>query len=176
MMPELDRAAALRAWNEYVARNPIFAGEDPPSECFGDSPEMADELIDLVLRGVKRASAGAVADFRHEGQPLPRVGDHWIAHDGTGAPRAILRSLELRLGPMDSVDDAFAWDEGEGDRTRRWWLDAHEEFFARFLPTIGVEPSPQVEVVFERFMVVWPPEHADTDPPQRTSNPDAPRG
>jgi uncharacterized protein YhfF len=160
-MEQLNLDAAARMWADYVAAHPEHRGEEPPSERFGDSAGLADELLDLVLHGPKRATAGAVADYRHEGQPLPRIGGHWIVHDGAGEPRAVLRSTELRLGPLDSVDDAFAWDEGEGDRTRTWWLEAHERFFARYLPTIGVAFHPRLEVVFERFTVVWPPEHAD---------------
>ena len=156
-----DRAAALRMWREYLEANPQHAGDDPPSECFGDSTELADGLLDLVLHGPKRATAGAVAEYVHEGQPLPRVGGHWIVHDGAGVPRAVLRSIELRLGPLDSVDDAFAWDEGEDDRTRESWLREHERYFARSLPTIGAAFHPRIEVVFERFRVVWPPEVAD---------------
>ena len=26
---------------------------------------------------------------------------------------------------MIEVDEDFAWDAAEGDRTRQWWLDAH---------------------------------------------------
>ena len=35
------------------------------------------------------------------------------------------------IKPLPQVDEAFAWDEGEGDRTREWWLDAHRRYFAR---------------------------------------------
>jgi hypothetical protein len=46
--------------------------------------------------------------------------------------------------------------EGEGDRTREWWLAAHQEFFRRYLPTIGVDFDPDVATVFERFDVLFP--------------------
>jgi uncharacterized protein YhfF len=97
-----------------------------------------------------------VAEFEHDGQPLPRIGGHWIVADGSGVARAILRSTELRIGPLDSVDDAFAWDEGEGDRSRAYWLAEHRRYFRRSLARIGIESSDQLEVVFERFEVVWP--------------------
>ena len=73
----------------------------------------------------------------------------------------MLRSIELRIGPLDSVDEAFAWDEGEDDRTRESWLDGHTRFFQRSLGRIGVEFHDRIEVVFERFRVVWPLELAD---------------
>ncbi|MGH9217015.1 MAG: hypothetical protein ACRDZS_12215 [Acidimicrobiales bacterium] len=37
------------------------------------------------------------------------------------------------------------------DRTREWWLAAHQEFFRRYLPTIGVDFDSDVATVFERF-------------------------
>jgi uncharacterized protein YhfF len=158
---ELDRDAAARMWAEYVARHLEHRTESPVSERFGDSAELADELLDLVMHGPKRATAGAVADYVHAGESLPRIGEHWVVHDGSGAPRVVLRSMELRIGPLASVDEAFAWDEGEDDRTRESWLDGHSRFFRRTLGRIGVDFHDQIEVVFERFRVVWPPELAD---------------
>lgn len=158
---EPDQYAAARLWAEYVAAHPEHRGDRPVSERFGDSAELADELLNLVLHGPKRATAAALAEFVHEGEPLPRIGGHWIVHDSAGTPRVILRSVELRLGPLDSVDASFAWDEGEGDRTRASWLREHRRYFQRALPRIGVEYHDQMEVVFERFRVVWPAEFAD---------------
>jgi uncharacterized protein YhfF len=160
-VPDLDQSAAERMWTDYLAAHPGRGSEQPPSERFGDSPALADELLALVMHGPKRATAGAVADYQHAGELLPRIGDHWIVHDGSGAPQVILRSIELRIGPLDSVDDAFAWDEGEDDRTRQSWMDGHSRYFRRTLGRIDVEFHDRIEVVFERFRVVWPPELAD---------------
>jgi uncharacterized protein YhfF len=156
-----DRETAEALWRSYVDAHPAHAADAPPLECFGDTAALADELLALVLHGPKRATAAAVAEFAHEGEPLPRVGGHWIVHDGAGRPRAVLRSVELRLGRLDSVDAQFAWDEGEDDRTLESWLREHRRYFARTLPRIGVEFHDGIEVVFERFRVVWPPELAD---------------
>ena len=35
------------------------------------------------------------------------------------------------IKPLSEVDEAFAWDEEEGNRTREWWLNAHRRNFAR---------------------------------------------
>ena len=50
--------------------------------------------------------------------------------DGEGRPRFIWRTTEVTIKPLPQVDEAFAWDEGEGDRTRDWWLDAHRRYLA----------------------------------------------
>ena len=159
----MDRGLAAALWSAYRAAHPDRAvlQDEPSVEAFGDSVELADELLDLVLNGPKRATAGLVADFTAEQEPLPRIGGHWVVCDGSGTPRAVLRTVDLRLGVIDSVDDAFAWDEGEGDRTRDDWLRGHRRYWHRVCRARGAEFTEDLEVVFERFRVVWPPEHAD---------------
>ena len=67
---------------------------------------------------------------------------------------ALLETTDVRIGPLSSVDDAFAWDEGEGDRTTLfYWLDAHTRYFSRTLPAAGLAFHPDIPVVFERFAV-----------------------
>ena len=162
-LPPVHRDEALALRRDYASARPQPA---PPEEApwvgrFGDSAALADALLDMVLAGTKRATAGLVVDFAHEGEPLPRIGGHWIACDGDGRPRAVLRSTELRVGRLDSVDDAFAWDEGEGDRTRASWLEAHLRYFTRTLAARGRAWDDDLEVVFERFRVVHPGALAD---------------
>ncbi len=158
----LDRVAAARMWADYVSAAPILPPlSEPVVEWFGDSPELADELIAFVLSGTKRATAGLVAEYAAENEALPRVGDHWVVCDGSGAPRVVLRTTELRVGPLSSVDEQFAWDEGEYERTRESWLHHHVAFFRRSCERIGIDFADDLEVCFQRFRVVWPPERAD---------------
>ena len=156
-LPSIDVEQVAEFWTRVVASGAVDASTAQPSavEPFGDSQELADELIALVVDGPKRATAAALADFEHDGAPLPEPGGLSIATDGRGIARAVLRTTEVRVGPLSSVDDAFAWDEGEGDRTRRMWLEDHEGFFERYLPSIGVAFEPDMPTVFERFEVVY---------------------
>jgi uncharacterized protein YhfF len=57
---------------------------------FGDSPDMADELADLVLAGRKRATCWAVSDG-----PMTNVGKRTVMIDGAGIPRPVLETVEL---------------------------------------------------------------------------------
>ena len=151
-------------WHDYVAAHPEHADERPPVDTFGDSPAMADELLGLVMTGPKRATAGLAAAYQAEGESLPTEGSHWVVTDGSGAERVVLRTVHVRLGAVDSVDDAFAYDEGEGDRSRDYWLDVHRRFFRWQVEQHGI-PAPDgidaLTCVFERFVIVWPPELAD---------------
>ncbi|WP_307807373.1 ASCH domain-containing protein [Naasia sp. SYSU D00948] len=159
----IDRASAEGMWNAYRERHAADTeGEGfPYVDVFGDSPSLAEELLGLVLAGTKRATASLVRDFRDDGEALPRIGEHWIVCDGSGQAALVVRTMELRLGPAESVDDAFAWDEGEGDRTRDDWLAGHSRYWSRTEAAKGRVWDPSADVVFERFRVVWPPEHAD---------------
>lgn len=133
-----DETAAEALWARYLAS----VGEPPGARWtdlvqFGDSRELSAELLELVLHGPKRATAGSVAEYEAEGVPLPVVGDRWIAVDGHGRPRAVARTTQVRVGPVSSVDDAFAWDEGEGDRTRADWLRAMSRISGASCPPWG---------------------------------------
>ena len=150
-----DQPAVDAMWASYVASS----GYDGPlltAFAFGDSAELADKLGLLVLHGPKRATAGLVQSFEAEGEPLPRGGDRCVVLGGNGSPLAVVRTTDVRIGPLSSVDDRFAWDEGEGDRTRAWWLDAHTRFFTRLCRSMGLPFSEDLDVVFERFELVWP--------------------
>lgn len=143
-------------WAAFVAAHPEAADEAPATGPFGDSPAMADALLALVLQGPKRATCG----LPEPAEPVV-LGGHWVVQDGSGRSRAVLRTTDVRSGRLDSVDDAFAWDEGEGDRTRESWLREHRRYVARALGLPEGADVDHVAVVLERFAVVWPPEHAD---------------
>lgn len=143
-------------WQRFLAKAG-YPSDTPRPEAwaFGDSVELADELIALVLLGRKRATAGSVADYEADGEPLPRVGDFEIVTDGQMRPRAVLAMTDVRVGPLSSVDDRFAHDEGEGDRTRASWLDDHTRFFKRLHASLGLEFTPEMATIFQRFDVIY---------------------
>jgi uncharacterized protein YhfF len=132
---------------------------------FGDSEAMADELLELALIGIKRATASLARDYAGGGsdgkEPLPKVGDLVVVVDGRGKPRCVWRTTDIELKPLNEVDDAFAFDEGEGERTRDWWLKAHRDDFTRQAAREGFDMHDGIETVFERFTVVWPRLYAD---------------
>ncbi len=151
-----DEAAIAEFWQRFLAATdrPLDTPQ-PDAWPFGDSVELADELLALVLDGTKRATAGSVAEYEAEEEALPQVGDLEIVLDGGMQPRAVLQITDVRIGPLSSVDEEFAHDEGEGDRTRAYWLDAHTSFFERVLTRLGVEFSPDMETIFQRFDVPY---------------------
>ena len=93
---------------------------------FGDGPDLADELLALVLAGTKTATCWAA---RHG--LLTQIGKRMVVLDGADRPAAILETLEVTERRYLEVDAAFAHDEGEGDRSLGYWRAAHREYFEK---------------------------------------------
>lgn len=122
---------------------------------FGDSPEMADELLKPVLSGLKTATCSAVWEWEHEGNPPPKPGLLSVILNGADEPKCIIVTVEVTVKKYIEVDEVFARDEGEGDFTLEYWRAAHKRFFTRTLPAIGREFTEEMPLVCERFKVVW---------------------
>jgi len=122
---------------------------------FGHGVEQGDRLLDCVLRGPKRATAGALWTYEAEGERVPAPGDYSVILDGRGAARCVIRTTRVDIVPFKEVDAAFAFEEGEGDRSLAYWREAHWEYFVRELSDLGREAAPDMPVVCERFEVVY---------------------
>lgn len=148
--------AAVAAYRARVRADLGLPGDHPlEAFAFGDSEALGNELAELVVTGPKRATVGWIAEAEALGEHQPAVGDHWIILDGAGRPRCTIRTVETFVAPLSAVDDRFAWDEGEGDRTRSWWLDAHRRYFGRRAEILGIPfDATTSPLLYERFEVV----------------------
>lgn len=141
-----------RFWSDFVAATGIDG--EYTAWGFGATPQQATELGLLVRDGAKRATAGLVAAYETDGDAVPNPGDLGVILDGSGTPLCVIRTTELTVKPLGEVDEAFAWDEGEGDRSLAWWKQAHVRFFER----LGYEIDDASPMVLERFELLWAPE------------------
>jgi len=141
-------------WQSYCAVNKIV-GPVPASDWFGDTPEMADELLALVLGGTKRATCELLRMFETK-DDVPKLGDYWIITDGLKVPRCIIHTTHVEIRPVRSVDAKFAYDEGEGDRSLSYWKREHDAYFARAGQNAGFIYNDSMDAVFEHFKLVWP--------------------
>jgi uncharacterized protein YhfF len=114
---------------------------------FGDSPELADALLALVLAGKKTATCGALRDYGADGEPMPEIGRRDIVLDGAGRLAAIIETTDLTQHRFDDVPEAFALAEGEGDYAE--WRAGHIAYFTR-----NGGWSPELMLVCERFKLV----------------------
>ncbi len=134
------------------------------ASALGHTRTLADTLAELVLGGVKRAQATLLRDFEAESAgegedadtSLPQPGDHLVVLDGEGQPRAIVRTTHVEKRLFNQIDDAFAFESGEGDLSLRWWLTAYRQDYAERAEAEGVAVDERLELLLEYFELVWP--------------------
>jgi len=131
--------------------------ETTPYQCwhFGDSAELANDLVEQVVHGAKRATAGLLWSHERDPRLAPDDGGYSVVTEYDGTPRAVIRTTHIDVRRFGDVDAAFAWDEGEGDRTLDWWRDAHRRYFARECESLGRVASDDMPIVLERFDLLY---------------------
>ena len=145
-------------WQKFLASLPkdsFYRTKTYSEGGYGDSPELMDGLIQLVLIGKKTATCGSLWEWEAEGKPLPKIGDVWVELDGNGNPVCITETVEVTIRKYNEVDAQFSHDEGEGDQSLNYWREAHKNFFSRILSKIGNEFSEDMPLVCERFRVIY---------------------
>ena len=150
-------ASVLKFWRDYVESLPSGLHEEKMPAgvfAFGDSRELADELAMLVRNGVKTATCSALWTYEEAQQPPPRKGDHFVVLDGNGVPVAVIETVEVFVMPFNEVPEAFAYDEGEGDRSLAYWRQAHRNYFSR-QPFKNRSFDERMPPVCERFRVAY---------------------
>lgn len=91
----MKRTAASEAFfGEFRAARSVVS-HDYDLVAFGNSEAMSEQLVALVERGIKRATASLRRDYAEGRSPLPRVGDHVVVVDSKGVPRVIWRMIEI---------------------------------------------------------------------------------
>ncbi len=105
---------------------------------------------------MKRAATDLVAEMEYYGDPEPEVGAYCIVLDGAGKSAAVTRTTSLRRTTFDDVDEEHAFWEGEDDRTLESYRREHINYFTRLGKALGFEFSEDMEVVLERFELVYP--------------------
>ena len=143
-------------WEKFLAILPHdspYHSKTYIAQSWGDSPEMADELGDLIVRDIKTATCEAL--WQWGDQPVPETGQITVVLNGHGEPICIIEATEVTIRKYNEVDSDFAQAEGEGDFSLDYWRDAHKNYFSRTLPKIGKEFSEDMPLVCERFKVIY---------------------
>ena len=97
-------------WSGFVAATGI-AGPYT-AWAFGDPsamPALSTELALLVRDGPKRATAGLLAEYEAEAEPLPQVGELSVILDGAGTPICVIRTSASGNRAISSRLPPSAW-------------------------------------------------------------------
>ena len=90
---------------------------------------LRDQLVAAILAGDKTTTSGLVADYEHEGDPLPRPGERHAVIDSAGNRVAVIETTAVRVIRLADVDPAHAVGEGEGYTSVAEWRVGHEQFW-----------------------------------------------
>lgn len=90
---------------------------------------LRDQLVAAIVSGAKTTTTGLVADYEHEGDPLPVPGRREIVVDSDGQPLTVIETLAVRVIRLADVDLAHALGEGEGYTSVAQWRAGHEQFW-----------------------------------------------
>lgn len=115
--------------------------------CF--TKESANELLELVLQGKKKATTSR---FDTE-QNMPKIGDYSIVTNFDGEPFCVIKTTKTIVLPFKDIDFELCKKEGE-DENLISWRNNHEKFFTAEGKMLGYKFSYDMPVVFEEFEVV----------------------
>ena len=138
-------------WEKYCQSNNL-RGETYEAWAFGAEP---DKLAGLVTQGIKTATSSLYILYALEKEPLPKAGEYSVILDSRGDAVCIIQTTGVKVVPFNEVDDAFAYREGEGDRSLAYWRKVHEAFFSDCLKEIGAAFDETMDVVCEEFETVY---------------------
>jgi len=115
----------------------------------------ANELAELVKKGIKRGTTSLYHSYQLENEPLPEIGQHNIILDWQGNPQCIIKTTNVEVVKFKEVTEAFAKIEGEGDGSLDYWKKVHRIAFEKELSMGEKMFSDNMLVVCEVFEVVY---------------------
>lgn len=117
---------------------------------FGNPGASRDSLIDLVVNGNKRATAGLLSEYLAEGEPIEQVGERLAVLDNSGVQVATIEVSRVAVVRFEDVPDEFALAEAEGDLNAADFRASH----LRFWTEAGEVITPDTQVVTLYFDLV----------------------
>lgn len=142
-------------WEDFITRT-NRSTNTKYIDCFHFelSEKLANELLDLVLKGQKKATASSLYAYEKEGERIPQVGDLNIVTDWEGTPKCIIETTNVTIIPFKEITFDICKREGEDD-TLESWRQGHTNFFTKEGEELGYIFTEDMPVVFEDFRVIF---------------------
>lgn len=103
---------------------------------FGTPGPFREKLVNLVLHGNKRATAGLVSEYQSEGEAIEHVGECLAMTDNAGQHVGTLKVTRVELLRFADVPDEFARAEAEGDDDAADFRASHFEYWTKAGETV----------------------------------------
>jgi uncharacterized protein YhfF/GNAT superfamily N-acetyltransferase len=132
---------------------------------FGTPGESRRLLVDLVVNGNKRATAGLLSEYEDEGEPLEHVGERLAVLGDDGAHVATVVATRVEVSRFADVPDEFALAEAEGDLDAADFRSSHTAYWAS-VGTPVTDDTLVVQLYFDllsKEVVIRPMRDGDVD-------------
>ncbi len=143
-------------WNSFLDKNSDINRETKYDYwSFGDTEELVNNLLKLVLEG-KKTGTSSLDDAYKEGDLKPQEGSCSIVTDFSGNPKCVIKIIKVKTLKFKDVTEEMAALEGEGDLSLKYWRDVHIEFFNRsYYKDTDEKFTEDKLIIFEEFKVVY---------------------
>ena len=103
---------------------------------FGTPGKSRETLVNFIINGNKRATAGLAADYEKEGEEVEFVGECLAMVDNDGDHVATLQVTRVEITRFADVPDGFALAEAEGDLHAADFRASHMEYWTKVGETV----------------------------------------
>lgn len=152
--------SAQNIWNDFLNTTPHNKRKALPiSFYFCNNEKDANECAELVVRGIKKATASALLSYekayQENNEPFPKVGDQCIITNWNGQARAIIEITKVETTPYNKITEEFAFIEGEGDKSLKYWKEVHKSFFTEEMKIHNKKFDENMIIVCEYFKTIY---------------------
>jgi uncharacterized protein YhfF/ribosomal protein S18 acetylase RimI-like enzyme len=141
-------------WDVFLEKNPQVRGEKYGAWHFALTEELANELLELVLAGKKRATADTLYNYENDMESIPKAGDYSVLTDWSGDAKCVIRTTRVTVLPFKDMTFELAGLEGE-DENLESWREGHTRYFRAACAVIGRSFDEDMPVVFEEFALLY---------------------
>ena len=135
-------------WQDFCLKHNLATGTKVDAWAFGSNKKDADELAELVDKGIKTATT---SEYIPGDEDMPKAGDWNIILDSQGDPVCVVQNKVVEIIPYNQISAEHAYHEGEGDRSYQYWRKVHDQFFEEEFKANGQKFYPQAPMVCEIF-------------------------
>ena len=104
---------------------------------FGTPGPSREKLVNLILHGQKRATAGLlIGDYEAEGEPIEHIGELLAIVNNDGKHVGTMKVTRVEVLRFADVPDEFALAEAEGDMNSADFRASHLAYWTRVGETV----------------------------------------
>lgn len=143
-------------WESFIEQHSEYQNTQIPIHYyFCDNKKDADACVELVIKGIKQATSSSLWWYKKYNEPLPKIDDLAIVTNWEGVPKVITRVTKVSKVKLGEIDEAYAFKEGEGDKSLAYWHKVHWQYYAREMEPFGEKPSEDMIIVCEEFETIY---------------------